>query len=98
MTVLMTLDLPVSREDLEALSVAAGAAENPPEGLIVHTATETAGGVRVVDIWESQAQFEKFRDDRLMAGLQKVAAERGLEMSGPPEPTFEEAFDVVKGR
>ncbi len=98
MTVLMTLDLPVSREDLEALSVAAGAAENPPEGLIVHTATETAGGVRVVDIWESQAQFEKFRDERLMAGLQKVAAERGLEVSGPPEPTFEEAFDVVKGR
>ena len=59
MTVLMTLDLAVSREDLEALSVAAGSVENPPEGLIVHTATETAGGVRVVDIWESQAQFEK---------------------------------------
>ena len=98
MTVLMTLDLAVSREDLEALSVAAGSVENPPEGLIVHTATETAGGVRVVDIWESQAQFEKFRDERLMAGLQKVAAERGLEVSGPPEPTFEEAFDVVKGR
>ena len=98
MTVLMTLDLPVSREDLEALSAAAGSVENPPEGLIVHTATETAAGVRVVDIWESQAQFEKFRDDRLMASLQKVAAERGLEVSGPPEPTFEEAFDVVKGR
>jgi len=98
MTVLMTLDLPVSREDLEALSAAAGSVESPPQGLIVHTATETAGGVRVVDIWESRAQFEKFRDDRLMASLQKVAAERGLEVSGPPEPTFEEAFDVVKGR
>jgi hypothetical protein len=98
MTVLMTLDLPVSREDLEALSAAAGSVENPPEGLIVHTATETAGGVRVVDVWESQAQFEKFRDDRLMASLQKVAAERGLEVSGPPEPTFEEVFDVVQGR
>ncbi len=98
MTVVMTLDLPVTREDLEALSAEAGSAANPPDGLIVHTATETSGGVRVVDVWESQAQFEKFRDDRLMASLQKVAAERGLEISGPPEPTFEEAFDVVKGR
>jgi hypothetical protein len=33
-----------------------------------------------------------------MASLQKVAAERGLEVSGPPEPTFEEVFDVVQGR
>ena len=98
MTVVMTLDLPVTREDLEALSAEAGSSANPPDGLIVHTATVTSGGVRVVDVWESQAQFEKFRDDRLMASLQKVAAERGLEVSGPPEPTFEEAFDVVKGR
>ena len=98
MTIVLTLDLPVSRADLEALSADVGAAKNPPEGLIVHTAMETSGGVRVIDIWESQDQYEKFRDDRLMASLQKVASERGLAISGPPEPNFEDAFDVVKGR
>jgi hypothetical protein len=98
MTVVMTLDLPVTREDLEALSAEAGSAASPPDGLIVHTATVTSGGVRVVNAWENQAQFEKFLDDRLMASLQKVAAEKGHDVSGPPEPTFEEAFDVVKGR
>ena len=81
MTVVMTLDLPVTKADLEALSADVESAKNPPEGLIVHAATETSSGVHVVDIWESQAQFEKFRDDRLMPSMMKLMAERGLEMS-----------------
>ncbi len=99
MTVVMTLDLNVSREDLEAVSADVGSAENPPDGLIVHTLTETASGIRVVDVWDSQSQFEKFRDDRLMTSMQKVMSERGISMDGPlPEPTFNGAFDVVRGR
>jgi hypothetical protein len=50
MTVIMIQDLPVSRADIEAVSADVGAAENPPEGLIVHVAIETAEGVRIIDI------------------------------------------------
>ena len=99
MTVLMQMDLAVKREDLEAVSADMGATTNPPDGLIAHAMTESASGVHVVDIWESQAQFEKFRDDRLMPSMMKVMAERGISMEGPPpEPTFDEAFDVIRGR
>jgi hypothetical protein len=99
MTVLMTMDLPVQRADLEAVSSAMGVRENPPAGLIVHVMTETANGVHVVDVWESQADFDRFSNSQLMPTMQKVMAERHISMDGPPpEPTFEEAFDVVRSR
>jgi len=99
MPILMTMDLPVTRADVEALSEQLGVRGDPPSGLIVHTATETAGGVHIIDIWDSQADFERFQKDRLNPAMEKFLRERGITMDGPPpEPTYEEAFDVVRGR
>ncbi len=36
-----------------------------PPGGIFHMAGPTAGGWCVVDAWESQAVFEKFRDEKM---------------------------------
>jgi hypothetical protein len=59
-------------------------------------ATETPGGTHVVDLWESQAAFEAFRDERLLPTMMRVLAERGVDLGGPPpDPTYVEAFDVV---
>jgi len=98
MTVLMTMDLPVTKEDVEAVSSALRSHEDPPAGLIVHVATETANGVHVVDIWESKETFEKFNADRLTPAMQQAMIERNIPLAGPPEQTFVEAFDVVRGR
>ena len=99
MAILMTMDLAVRRADLEAVSDSMGVQDDPPAGLIVHVMTETSDGVHVVDVWESQAEFQQFTEARLMPAMQKVLTERGVSMDGPlPEPTVEEAFDVVRGR
>jgi hypothetical protein len=99
MTVLMTADLPVSRADIEAVSADIGAADNPPDGLIVHIATETAGGVHIVDIWESQEHYDKFNAERLGPAVGRRMAAMGMPMDGPPPPsTITEAFDLVRGR
>ena len=98
MTLVMTMDLPVTREDLEAVSADLGTHDNPPDGLVVHVATMTAQGVHVTDVWESQAAFEKFRDDQLMPSMQKFMAEHNMSMDQAPVPQLEEAFDVVRGR
>ena len=98
MTVLMTMDLTVERKVIEEVSAGMRAHEDPPEGLIVHVATETANGVHVVDIWESKEAFEKFNADRLTPAMQKAIVERNIQLGGPPEQTFEEVFDVVRGR
>lgn len=41
-------------------------------GLILHAAGPTAGGWRVVDVWESEEELERFRQDRLMPAAEKV--------------------------
>ncbi len=98
MTVLLTQDLPVRREDVEAVSAELGVRENPPAGLIVHVFTVTPEGVHVVDVWESADHYYRFQRERLMPALGKVMAERGVPMEGaPPEPVFTEAFDLVTG-
>jgi hypothetical protein len=100
MTVLVTADIPVSRADVEAVGQDMGDVyDNPPEGLIVHIATETADGVHVVDVWESAEHQQRFMAERLGPSIAKVMQERGIPMDGPPPPfTITEAFDLIRGR
>jgi hypothetical protein len=98
MPVLMTMDLPVTRADIEALSDQLNVREDPPGGLIAHIATEREGTVQVVDLWETQADFERFQNERLTPAMDKFMAERGVRLDGPPpEPHFTDAFDLVRG-
>jgi hypothetical protein len=61
---------------------AARLVDPPPEGLVVHVAGPTDDGVRIIDIWESEEAWERFRAERLAPA---IAA-----LGGPsrPEPTF----------
>jgi hypothetical protein len=98
MTVLVTMDLPVTRADVDAVAVELAVNDNPPDGLIVHLATEFDGGVHIVDVWESAEQHERFAAEHLGPAVAKVAAERGIPVAGPPAFTITEAFDLVRGR
>jgi len=62
--------------------VAAGLVDPPPSGLLVHVAGPTDEGVRIIDVWESEEAWERFRSERLEPA---IAA-----LGGPsrPEPTF----------
>ena len=96
MTIIMTLNLPVSRADLESVSAEINAS-GPPEGLIVHVATEAADGSRVTDVWESRDAFEKFLQAQLGPAMQKYMAEHNMSPDQTPQPQIDEAFDVVVG-
>jgi hypothetical protein len=64
-----------------------------PAGLIVHVAEPRAdGGVRIVDVWESQAHYERFRDERLVPAVARVIGEQRLAQAPPP------ALDVLDVR
>ena len=65
---------------------------NPPDGLIVHTAGEKeGGGVRIVDVWESLDHYNRFREERLMEAVTAVMGEP----TGPPEMTTYELHNVL---
>jgi len=75
--------------DYERVSQAVGADENPPEGLIVHAAGEANGKWLSVDIWESQAAFERFRDERLMPAARQALGDAVIDAGPPPQESFE---------
>jgi heme-degrading monooxygenase HmoA len=64
-------------ETYEAVNAAMGGlAENPPEGLLVHTvAGRESGGYFVFNVWESTAAWETFRDGRRSAAVREVMPE-----------------------
>ncbi|GEM_PF-919905 len=98
MAVLMMTQLPIGRSDIEALSASMNVRNDPPPGLIIHTAYEEGGAVKVVDVWESEDAFREFAGGRLAQALQRFAADRGLQLpEGGPDYTFQQAFDVVQG-
>ncbi|MCU1462319.1 MAG: hypothetical protein JWO37_2394 [Acidimicrobiales bacterium] len=55
-----------------------------PAGAISHFATTTDAGLRVVDVWETKEQFEKFAQDQIGPFSQEVGI-------SPPTMQF---FDV----
>jgi hypothetical protein len=85
-------EFPATREQYDAVNAKLDTTNNPPQGLILHTAAEVADGMRVIDFWEQEADFDRFRADRLGPAVVEVAGE------GAPPPKIEvfEVFDVLK--
>jgi len=83
---------------IEAVSASMSVHENPPPGLLIHVAIEVADGVRIVDVWNSQAEYDAFAESRLNPAIGNIAAQQGMELpSDGPAPTFSETFDLVVG-
>ena len=81
----------------DAVTAKLGVEDDPPAGMIVHTAIDKGdAGMRIVDIWESQQAFETFRDERLLPAIQAVLSEQGVEPQGPPTYEFSEIHHFVK--
>jgi hypothetical protein len=48
---------------------------NPPDGLIAHFGgPDPDGGWRVCDVWESEGDWERFRDETLIPVAQEIQA------------------------
>ena len=63
-----------------------GLVETPPHGLLVHLAIERPeGGLRYIDIWESEASFDEFAEGRLHPVVHGLLSELFGEQL-PPEP------------
>jgi hypothetical protein len=83
----------VTLDQYDQVNATMGIADNPVDGLIVHTAGAMDGGVRIFDIWESREAIDRFTEERLMPAVQQVMGEGG----GPPprEPTIYDLHNVV---
>ena len=65
-------DVPASWQDYERLS--AGVVEPLPIGLILHVAGPTDEGIRVIEVWDSDLDWELFQTERLAPVVAALAA------------------------
>jgi hypothetical protein len=58
----------------------------PPDGLIVHSAADKGGRMKIVDIWESADKFGAFAQGTLGPAVAEVMGDSG----SAPDPEIEE--------
>jgi hypothetical protein len=73
--------------DYDAVCTALNFPADWPDGLLSHGSVEVDGKLRVHDVWESRAQFDRFVADRLGAAIGQALGERA-EQPQVTEGTF----------
>ena len=82
----------VTREMYDGVNAKMGVEENPPEGLIMHSAGNVNGTWQIVDVWESEEHARRFDTERLGPAVREISG-----ITNPPEPstTVYEAHNLV---
>jgi hypothetical protein len=85
MTYAFTQDVPIDATFYGRITDGLG--DTPPEGLVVHLAIERAeGGLRYIDVWESQDHWDRFVEQRLHPVVHGLLGEVfGDELPSEPE-------------
>jgi hypothetical protein len=72
----------VTPEQYNAVRDSVSWEDDAPDGAILHVPWFVDGGLRVVDVWDSPEQFQRFSDERLAAGTQAAG------ITGEPRVEF----------
>ena len=92
MAVLMLMDIEATLDEYDRVNEIVDPATNPPPGLILHVGSQHGNVIRVADVWESEQQFNDFREQRLGPAVGQVL---GAD-AGPPQIEILEVHDLVK--
>lgn len=84
MSYAFTRDVPADEDHYADVRAAIGAAA--PEGLVVHLVVRRDGGLRYIDVWDSEAHWRRFHDERIGPAVRKVTAARGMTRPATPPP------------
>jgi quinol monooxygenase YgiN len=94
MPVAVITNLQSGAEEYDQITAKINPEENPADGMVVHTAgLRQDGGMRIVDVWESEQAYNTFREQRLMPAVKEVLGEIPAE---PPDTEIYELHHLVK--
>ena len=84
MTYAFTQDVPIDVAQYKRIIDRLG--DDPPKGLVVHLAVERpGGGLRYFDVWDSEADWDRFAEERLHPAVHPILSQRFGD-DFPPEP------------
>jgi hypothetical protein len=96
MAVMVIQEFPATVEQYDQVNEKLDPANNPPEGLILHSGADMGGGkMKVVDVWESEDAWNSFLEGRLGPAVVEVMGPppEGVE---PPPIEVRELRDLVQ--
>ncbi len=86
----VTVDVPAPVEFYDALHAALlESTGSAVEGLLVHVARPTGHGFQVIEVWDSQADYQRYVDERLTPVLTELSGGRATWHGGQTETPFE---------
>lgn len=91
MAIAIVADFPGGSQDrYDAVIADLDLEREPADGLIVHAAGPIEGGWRVIDVWESQQEADRFVQGRLQQALERAGA------TDPPQVTVTPLHNLVR--
>ena len=95
MAVVIIMENPNLGTDMyDAVNAKMDVVANPPEGLICHTAGVAEGNFRIIDVWESKDDYDRFNKERLGPAIQEVSQGQAPP-GGPPSEKVYELHSVI---
>ena len=73
--------------------IRASLGDDPPAGMIVHVAMKREQGLRYVDVWESEADWDRFRTEQVEPAVAAALARRNIPMD--PSLVDTQPIDVI---
>jgi hypothetical protein len=61
---------------------------NLPDGCQAHIAGPTDGGWRVITVWDSDEQFQQFRNETLLPAMREAGGEERIAASISSDPVY----------
>ena len=87
MSYALQYDVPADEQMYRQIRAAIG--HEQPKGLVAHVVVEVEGGLRHIDVWDSQEDWRRFQDERVEPAVHSVLSAAGFtEM--PPDPPVQE--------
>jgi hypothetical protein len=96
MAVAIRLTAPFDLDTYDQVQAKLDLENNPPEGLILHSAGVLGDGVAIFNIWESEALFQNFREQRLLPAIAEAAGEEAAQGGPPPDQQIYELHNLVR--
>ena len=85
MTVVTTIDVyDMPNSEYRAVLDRMGVELRPEPGIYLHITAQTDFGLRVIEIWDSQAGFEEFVQRRMLPALEGLGIDRKTEITIRP--------------
>ncbi len=92
---IQTLPEGSTKENIAAVSAAIMAGGNPA-GALSHVIYEDGGRFKSVDVWESEAAYNSFIQDRLRPAIMQVAQSLGMDPSQMPAADPPQMFEAIE--